>query len=304
MSVYGLDVVSENAVERETVQSVAEDLCGALSDVGFCYIKNHGIPQSLIDKMHAANKTFFEMPVEYKNAYLRPRNGQLHGWVPFETETINAERTVDYKEGFNYMPADNIELWPDVENFESSVKEVYNKSHQLALRILDLVSIGLKLEDGAFLRKCHKLISQKGNTTLMRNNYYPTIPKDKAVNPKQARFGEHSDYGTLTLLYQDNVSGLEIRTLEGEYIPIAPIPDTVLINIGDLMQRWSSDKLIATKHRVLIPDHEDRRRKVRQSTAFFIVPDEETMIECLDNSKKYEPVSSKDYLTMMLKPTY
>ncbi|XP_060064180.1 uncharacterized protein LOC132544579 [Ylistrum balloti] len=242
MTGYGLDVVNEDEVDTETVRSVADAICGALRDVGFCYIKNHGIPQSL--------------------------------------------------------------LWPDVENFESSVKEVYTQSHKLALRILDLMSIGLKLDDKRFLRNCHKLISKKGNSTLMRNNFYPPITLDKEVKPKQARFGEHSDYGSLTLLYQDGVGGLEIRTLQGEYVPVVPIPDTVLINIGDLMQRWTSDTLMATKHRVLIPDDETKRREFRQSTAFFILPDEEVMIDCLDKSNKYDPVSSKDYLAMMLKPIY
>ncbi|XP_069138904.1 uncharacterized protein [Argopecten irradians] len=304
MAAYGLDVASDDDVDLDTLRPLAEELYNALRDFGFCHMKNHGIKQSLIDQMHAANRTFFEKPMDYKNTYLRPHDGQLHGWVPFETETISAARSVDNKEGFSYMPSDTIEIWPDVEHFESSVKEVYTKSHKLSLRILDLMSIGLKLDDKHYLRKCHQLISKKGNITLMRNNYYPPIPTDREINPIQARIGEHSDYGSLTLLYQDNVGGLEIQTLDGEYAPVTPIPDTVLINIGDLMQRWTSDQLKATKHRVLIPDDVTRRSKVRQSTAFFILPDEEVMIECLDNSNKYEPVSSKDYLTMMLKPTY
>ncbi|XP_069138899.1 uncharacterized protein [Argopecten irradians] len=303
LSPYGLGVVNEDTVDPSTIRSLADDICGAFKDIGFCYIKNHGIQQSLIDQMKAVSRTFFEKPVEYKTNFTRPETAN-HGWVAVERESLNPERPGDYKEAFNYNPCEDTKNWPDVENFEATMKEFYSSSQDLALRIFDLVSIGLDVGDNKFMRNCHALIGQKGNSTAVRSLYYPPLPPDKDIKPNQVRCGEHSDYGSLTLLFQDDVGGLEVRNLHGEYIPASPIPGTVLINIGDLMQRWTADRLIATKHRVLIPEEELRRQKSRQSVAFFIQPDDEVMIECLDKSDKYRPISSYDYLLERFAATY
>ncbi|XP_033740512.1 2-oxoglutarate-dependent dioxygenase htyE-like [Pecten maximus] len=184
------------------------------------------------------------------------------------------------------------------------MKDFYASSQALALRIFDLVSIGLDLGDNKFMRKCHSLIGQKGNCTAVRSLYYPALSPDTNIKANQVRCGEHSDYGSLTLLFQDDVGGLEVRNLHGEYIPASPISDTILINIGDLMQRWTADRLTATKHRVLIPEEDLVRCKSRQSVAFFIQPDDEVMIECLDKSDKYKPISSYDYLQERFAATY
>ncbi|XP_060085102.1 uncharacterized protein LOC132564468 [Ylistrum balloti] len=303
MSPYGLDVVSEDKVDKQTIRSLADAICRALRDIGFCYIKNHGMPQPMIDRMKAVSKTFFEKPTEYKKSYARPATSN-HGWVALERESLNPERPGDYKEAFNFNPCEETKNWPDVDDFEATIKDFYASGQALSLRIFDLVSLGLDLGDNKFMRNCHALIGQKGNCTAVRSLYYPALPPDKDIKPNQVRCGEHSDYGSLTLLFQDDVGGLEVRNMHGEYIPASPIPGTVLINIGDLMQRWTADYLTATKHRVLIPEEELRRRNSRQSIAFFIHPDDEVMIECLDKSNKYQPITSYDYLQERFAATY
>ncbi|XP_021349213.1 UPF0676 protein C1494.01-like [Mizuhopecten yessoensis] len=300
ISAYGLDVVNAKEVDTETVRPVADSLCGALRDIGFCYIKNHGISQSLINQVTAVSRTFFEKPLEYKNTYRRQHISEIHGWIPRETETLNPDRPCDYKEAYNYTPIDGVEC----PSFEVTMKNVRAACHQLSHRILDLMSIGLDLEDKHFLRNCHQTIGQKSNTSTLRTIFYPSLLSDEEIKPNQIRCGEHSDFGSLTLLFQDDVGGLQVCNLQGEYVPASPIPGTILINIGDLMQRWTSDKLIATKHRVVIPDEEIRKTKSRQSVAFFVVPDNDVVISCLDKSDKYEPISSVRYIQERLSPTY
>ena len=95
-----------------------------------------------------------------------------------------------------------------------------------------------------------------------------------------------------------------VRNCENQYIPATPIPGTIVVNIGDLMQRWTADRLKATKHRVLIPPEELRKRQNRQSMAFFVHPDDEVMIECLDKSNKYQPIGSLEYLNQRFSATY
>ena len=87
-------------------------------------------------------------------------------------------------------------------------------------------------------------------------------------------------------------------------MPATPIPGTVLVNIGDLMQRWTSDSLLATKHRVLVPEEEFRKRKYRQSIAFFVLSDDDFIVKCLDGSEKYEPISSLDCLNYRFSISY
>lgn len=99
----------------------------------------------------------------------------------------------------------------------------------------------------------------KGGPTTLRSNYYSPISKD--VKPGQLRCGKHLDYGSITLLFQDDVGGLEVKPNGADYIPVTPIPGTVVVNLGDLMQQWT----LATKHRVVIPNEEAILRKERQS---------------------------------------
>ncbi|KAK3103977.1 hypothetical protein FSP39_023384, partial [Pinctada imbricata] len=109
----------------------------------------------------------------------------------------------------------------------------------------------------------------------------------------------------ITLLFQDDIGGLEVKPRSSDrYIPATPIPDTVVINLGDSMQRWTADKLVAGKHRVQVPVDELKNNKGRQSIAFFVHADDHVMLECIDKSNKYEPISSIDYLHMKFSKIY
>lgn len=301
---YGLDESNEGEVTTDALQTIGDDMCRALRDIGFCYIRNHGIPQSLIDQVNTVSRTFFEKSVEYKTKYQRKPTTGIHGWMPRGSEGLNPERPPDNKEAFNITPLDEAEHLPDVSGFDVAVKDLREACHVLSLRILDLMSVGLHLEDRHFFRKCHKSIAERNSTTTLRVLYYPALSSDAEMKANQIRCGEHSDFGSLTLLFQDDVGGLEVRTTEGEYISASPIPGTILINIGDMMQRWTSDKLLATKHRVLIPEDEIKKRKSRQSIAFFVVPDNDVMIQSLDKTAKYEPISSLQFLQQRLASSY
>ncbi len=134
-------------------------------------------------------------------------------------------------------------------------------------------------------------------------------PLGTAPKPGQIRAGAHSGYGTLTLLFQDEVGGLEVLSTQGEWIAAPAIPGAVLINTGDLTQRWSNDVFRSTKHRVSLP----QGAKVsfdRYSIAFFCQPDADAEITCLptcqskDNPPKYPPITSGEYLLSRLLATY
>ncbi|KAK3102823.1 hypothetical protein FSP39_014200 [Pinctada imbricata] len=225
-------------------------------------------PSGLFNKifdMFDVSKKFYEMPEQVKKVYAKQGATSIHGWIAREIEKSDpASPVADLKEAFNFQILDD----------ESDID---------------------------YFRECHHLIGQKGNNSSLRSLYYP--PLSSGVKSGQMRCGEHSDFGTITLLFQDDAGGLQVKLPNGDYIPADPIPDTVLVNLGDLMQRWTADKLVATKHRVVFPE-DLKSTKGRQSFAFFVQADDEVVIECLDKSNKYEPMTSLDYLNMKFNTIY
>jgi len=294
--------VERHLLESEAMARAGEQIRSALSTSGFCYLRGHGIDQTAVDHYMDVSREFFQLPVKEKEKYARGTDTNF-GWVALEREKLNPERPGDLKEAFNFdFLDDDSSKWPN-KAFEVTSHDMFHGCWQLAYRVCDVLSVGLGLEED-FLRNAHKNIGKKGNYTTLRSSYYPPIPDDSSLKPGQIRLGEHSDYGTITLLFQDDVGGLEVDVPGVGFVPATPIPGTVIVNIGDMMQHWTADALKATKHRVLIPEAEIKKRTCRQSVAFFLQPDHDYIIECLDGSNKYEPISSLDYVNSKFSVTY
>ncbi|XP_048731182.1 uncharacterized protein LOC125648250 isoform X2 [Ostrea edulis] len=241
LTLYNLSV-SEEQVDTATLRELADQICHAFQDVGFVYLKNHGISEKLINDAFSTSKAFFDQPVEMKQKYSLPR-GTFHGWIAFEEEKVNHDRPVfDAREGFAMLVCNDSTSPKNMPpQIDSTFTEIYRTCSKLALRILDLLSIGLD-KDRDFLRQFHKGMCF-GNNTMFRSNFYPPLAETKEG---QARCGEHSDYGTVTFLFQDDVPGLEAKGPNGEYVPVSPVDHTIVMNLGDMMQRWSADRLKAT----------------------------------------------------------
>ncbi|XP_067675655.1 uncharacterized protein [Haliotis asinina] len=301
---YGLNVTDPKSVTGDVLETTAKEIYDAFSTTGFLYLINHGMGEKEVNDMFSVSKSFFDKPVEEKKRCARiPAEHGDHGWIALESESLNPKRKVgDLKEAFNFTPGHD-GLWPEEPvEFESTFVSFHADCTRLTERILDVLSIGLKLQDRYYLRECHNLMGKKGGATTLRSLYYPAL--SGSMKPGQVRCGEHSDYGTMTLLFQDDTGGLEVVNTDGVYVPATPIPGAIIVNIGDMMQRWTADQLKGTKHRVLIPEAEVKKRQSRQSIAFFVNPNNDTMIKCLDGSDKYEPISSEDYLNYRFSVTY
>lgn len=129
------------------------------------------------------------------------------------------------------------------------------------------------------------------------------------VSKEMIRCGEHSDYGTITLLFQDTMGGLEVKSVHGGWIEAKPKPGCILLNIGDMMEIWSSGLFRATRHRVRVPEEETRRRAARQSAVMFVHPDDECEVRPLlindeGRSGKSDPVKAGDYTRRQFEKTY
>ncbi|CAH1799524.1 unnamed protein product, partial [Owenia fusiformis] len=302
--IYGLQNDESGPLNDGQMHDLTSAVYRACTEVGFLYLKNHGIDLQQVEKVRSVSKAFFLLPEETKKRYARV-DGNNFGYIAKEVERLNPEREAgDLKEAFNISP--NIaKKWPEEEipGFKDEAMTLFNQCNKLSMRILEVMAIGLKLDRDAFT-KYHTPNNICGTT--MRSLYYNPLPEDFIPKADQVRCGEHSDYGSITLLFQDDVGGLEVADRSGRYMAATPIDGTIVVNIGDLMQRWTSDTFISTKHRVLIPKEElhKKEKMARQSIAFFVHPEEDAMISCIDGSEKYEQITAGDYLQMRFKDSY
>ena len=166
---------------------------------------------------------------------------------------------------------------------------------ELGYRFCDVLSLGLN-QPKQYMRDAHKLVGQKGNSSCVRTMYYPPITE--AIIPKvgQSRISEHTDFGTVTLGFQDDVGGLEVRTRSRDFVPTDPIPGTAFVYIGAMIQRWTADDIMSTSLKIPIPEDERRKRSARQSFQWYLHPDDEYLIRCFDGSDKYPPISHRGYI--------
>ncbi|XP_037074235.1 2-oxoglutarate-dependent dioxygenase ucsF-like [Pollicipes pollicipes] len=148
----------------------------------------------------------------------------------------------------------------------------------------------------------HRRMLRHGGCAALRVLSYPPVPA--TVAPGAVRCASHTDYGTMTLLFQDELGGLEVETADGVWTPAPPVPDTILVNVGDLMETWSSGRLRATKHRVVIPKEEALRRRARQSIAMFVEPDDDVLVRPLDGDPRFAAVNAGEALRRKFAKTY
>ncbi|XP_070532483.1 uncharacterized protein [Ptychodera flava] len=301
-SAYSLN---RGSADNNEIENLIEGVNNALTSIGFLYLVNHGIPQSEIDNAFTKSRKFFELPKDVKMKYKRPdKSPSNHGYVECEREKLNPNRPGDLKECFNYGPKDATGKMPDeeVQDFTFCLVNFFDKCRQLSNRVLEVMARGLNLEDPYLFVKAHEGIGGPDNDSAMRLLYYPPVPEN--VDIDQVRCGEHSDYGSITLLFQDSQGGLEVQVKDGDFIPATPIDGAVVVNIGDLMQRWTSDRFVSNVHRVVLPKTEDAGRSPRQSIAFFHNSDNMYVVRCVDGSDKYPPIATSLYLQQKFSATY
>ena len=278
-----------------TSETVLDEIREAYTTVGFAVFTN---TLSVVDEctMHEwfdYMKQFFELELETKKKYSYQTENNL-GYSIMGAENVDPTAPKDMKESFNYnntrMPT---ELWPTEVDLKTTGLETIRIADELTLDILE--KFDTILDTGTTLVDAHQ---DPYNTT--RVIHYPAYTGP--LEDKQMRIGEHSDYGTITLLWQINdVPGLEVQDLGGAWHPVPYAEDGVVVNIGDLLQRWTNDYFVSTKHRV-VNTHIDQ---TRYSMPHFVDPTPGTIVANLRNEpNKYDPIESKEYLMWRLAQSY
>ncbi len=298
-------------VARARRKQIAEEVDRICRGSGFLAVSDHGVPDAVIEAAWNEAKAFFDLPAEVKQRSKAPFPGYPYGYLGPNAEALAASRGVatppDLKESFNGGPLavppgltdrDALSfcyaetIWPEQPaGFKVAWKAYYREMERLAERIMVMLAAALELPDDYFAGFIDHPIS------ALRALNYP----EQRVAPRQGqlRAGAHSDYGSLTILLpQPGSQGLQIERPDGSWMDVPPVPGAFIINIGDLMARWTNDRWVSTVHRVVNPTDAVSARARRQSFAFFHQPNWFAEIVSLvpDEAPKYEPVLSGPYL--------
>ena len=279
----------DDAAKSETAAKVRE----AATNVGFFYVKNHGVPEDVTETAKATAERFYALPEDIKNRYDVMKTKRHKGYVPvgglsadpsivdlqegYEIGLELPEDDPDYREG-NALLGPNV--WPEeLPEFQTDIYRYFEESMELGKRLYRLFALATAMPEDYFDPMVTKPCAQ------LRILYYPeTDPKDAKIG-----IGAHTDYESFTLLWQSE-SGLQVQNRAGEWIEAPPIEGTFIINIGDMMMRWTNDLFVSTPHRVV-----NTSGKKRYSMALFFAANHDTVVECLptchnaDNPPKYPP---------------
>jgi isopenicillin N synthase-like dioxygenase len=301
-----------SAAEKQSLGRRVDEICRR---TGFLAITGHGVPEEVITRAWNSARVFFDLPVEKKLAVKMRYEGYPYGYSPLQSEALakskGEETPPDIKESFNIGPltvpphtgnepyaafryATNV--WPaEPAEFEQAWPDYYRALGALAVKIMRVFAVALNLPENFFDASINDPIS------AVRALNYPH--QDATPKPGQLRAGAHSDYGSLTILRADSAAGgLEIFNPQKQWQPVPAVPNGFVVNIGDLMARWTNDRWVSTLHRVVNPPPDANGSTRRQSVAFFQQPNWDAEITCIPTClapgerPKYPPVRSGEYL--------
>ena len=299
------DFTSGNADLKKTF---VKKLGKAYETIGFVAVKNHGLSDELCAELYTQVQQFFSLSTEQKKAYEIDGLAGQRGYVSFGKEHAKNKNEGDLKEFWHFgqtvLDNDPIESqYPknisvhELPNFNSIGVEVYEKLELAGKNMLRAIALYLNLEEAYFDAKIHN-----GNS-ILRPIHYPPI----TVEPQNAvRAAEHEDINLITLLIGASADGLQVLNKSGEWISVTALPNQIVVNVGDMLQRLTNNKLRSTTHRVVNPPR-DKWASSRYSIPFFLHPRSEVSLDSLascvteQNPKQYPEITAGDYLTQRIK---
>ena len=301
-------------------RAVAGAIACACEEIGFFKIRGHGVPQSLVEQAFATADAFFANPQEVKDRFRPPTSASARGYHALRTKnlakTLGYDNPPDLREQFYIGPlvsraaefahipgaaalyAENI--WPDR---PAAYREVFTAAYRtlegLGATLMRVFAVTLDVDERFFDDKIDRHFS------TLPVNHYPEPDGDPL--PNQIRAGEHTDFGSLTILaVSERAGGLQVKLRDGAWLDVTAEPDEFIVNIADMMQRWTNDRWLSNVHRVVNPPTEARSGSRRMSLGYFLHPNYDAEIACLPtcqgpgNPPRYPPVRAGDMMRRKL----
>jgi len=308
-----IDISGLSSADMADRKAVGAALRAACLDKGFFYIKNHGVSEDLISDVFSEAAAFFALPPEQKDEVNKARSTCNRGYEPLQGQTLEAGAPPDLKEGYyvgpDHAPDDPRVLagmfnhgpnqWPAQRpNFKPVMQAYLNELMALSARMMGGIALSLDLPEDYFDGY------NRDPMATVRLLHYP--PQPAQARPNQKGAGAHTDFGGLTLLRQDDVGGLQVWDQASDgWIHADPVPQTYVVNLGDMIARWTNDRYRSTVHRVV-----NMSGRERYSVPFFYTGNYAHTVECIPTclapgeAPKYPPITVEAHMREMYKRTY
>lgn len=307
MAIPSVDLAEFLSGDPKRKAAFVQELGKAYEEVGFVAVKNHGVPDELIADLYKYVQEFFSLPSEQKKNYEIPGLAGQRGYTSFGKEHAKGSEAPDLKEFFQYgqIPRDNYkeeEYPPNVQvnqiaAFNPTMEAAYRAFEKSGTALLQAIALYLGLDERYFDNYVYN-----GNS-ILRSIHYPPITSE----PKSAiRAEQHEDINLITLLVGASADGLQILTKQNEWVGVTSLPEQIVVNVGDMLQRLTNNKLRSTTHRVVNPARELWHTS-RFSIPFFLHPKSSMSLQCLDSCidadhpKAYEDATAGEYLDERLR---
>ena len=299
------DFLSEDPKRK---QKFIKEIGEAYEEIGFIALKGHFLSDSITENLYKDVKAFFDLPTEIKESYEIDGIGGQRGYTSFGKESAKGKKEGDLKEVWHFGQEvdgnDKLKAeYPknvfvkEIPSFNTSGIEAYKMLEKTAIYVLRALAIYIGLDEKYF----DKYVIN-GNSILRPIHYPPIIGEPKGA----VRAAAHGDINLITLLMGASASGLEVQNKKGEWIPVTALPEQLVVNVGDMLERLTNNKLRSTIHKVVNPPREDWD-KPRYSIPFFTHPISEMKLNCLPecitetHPKVYEDITAGEFLNERLK---
>lgn len=309
--VPSLDLADFDSSDPARRMKFVQDLGKAYNDIGFVSIRNHYLTQDASEHLYRLIREFFSLDDEVKQKYEIPGLVGQRGYIGKGKEHAKGRNTGDLKEFYhvgqevegddpirNEYPEN---VWPiEVPELREAGLQVYRQLEQTGVRMLSAIALYLGLEESYFDAKV-----RHGNSILRPIHYYP-VPDPDAVPADAVRAAEHGDINLITLLMGASAEGLQVKRRDGKWIPITALPDQLVVNVGDMLERLTNRKLKSTIHRVVNPARE-KMTTPRYSIPFFMRPRSEMSLaalpDCVDanHPKEWPDITAGEFLEQRLR---
>lgn len=307
MAIPSVDLAEFLSGDPARKAAFVQELGKAYEEVGFVAVKNHGVPDELIANLYKYVQEFFSLPSDQKKMYEIPELAGQRGYTSFGKEHAKGSDAPDLKEFFQYgqIPRDNYkeEEYPpnvqvkEITTFNPTMEAAYRAFEKSGTALLQAIALYLGLDENYFDDYVYN-----GNS-ILRSIHYPPITHE----PKSAiRAEQHEDINLITLLVGASADGLQILTKQGDWVGVTSLPEQIVVNVGDMLQRLTNNKLRSTTHRVVNPPRELWHTS-RFSIPFFLHPKSSMSLRCLDSCidaahpKAYEDATAGEYLDERLR---
>ena len=305
-----LDLADFLSGDEEKKNKFVQALGEAYNNIGFVAIKNHGLSDELTEQLYATIQKFFALSDDIKQKYEKPELAGQRGYISKGKEHAKGRNTGDLKEFYHIGQVKDAQdpttavypdnIWPEeIPELKEFGMETYKILEQTAKHMLQAIALYLGLEEDYFEDKV-----KNGNSILRPIHYYPIEDPD-SVPEDAVRAAEHGDINLITLLMGASADGLQVLRRDGKWIPITALPEQIIVNVGDMLDRLTNHKLKSTIHRVVNPPRELMNTS-RFSIPFFMHPRSEmdltSLKSCITekNPKRYTDIKAGDFLQQRL----